>query len=107
MNSLLHGFEDLEEGVITIEVEAQKDQVEILYTDNGKGLNKEAQMKIFEPFYTTKRGFGGTGLGMHLVYNLVNQTLHGSIQLQQASQGCAFMITIPKQIQEDTTNSQA
>ena len=100
MNSLLHGFEDLEEGVITIEVEAQKDHIEILYTDNGKGLNKEAQTKIFEPFYTTKRGFGGTGLGMHLVYNLVNQTLQGSIQLQQASQGCAFMITIPKQIQE-------
>ncbi len=100
MNSLLHGFEDIEKGTITIEAEIQKDQVEILYTDDGIGLNKEAQVKIFEPFYTTKRGFGGTGLGMHLVYNLVSQTLQGSIQLQQASQGCAFMITIPTKIQE-------
>lgn len=100
MNSLLHGFEQTDNGIISIEAELQGDQVEILYADNGKGLNKEAQAKIFEPFYTTKRGFGGTGLGMHLVYNLVNQTLQGSIQLQQASHGCAFMISIPKQLQE-------
>lgn len=98
MNSLVHGFEDLAEGTITVEIEALKDHIEILYTDNGKGLNEEAYMRIFEPFYTTKRGLGGTGLGMHLVYNLVNQTLQGNIELHQASQGCAFMITIPKQV---------
>ena len=99
MNSLLHGFEGIEKGRITIEAETQADKVIILYTDNGIGLNKESQTKIFEPFYTTKRGYGGTGLGMHLVYNLVNLTLKGTIQLQQASQGCAFMITIPKKIE--------
>jgi signal transduction histidine kinase len=99
MNSLLHGFEEINDGTITIEAELRNDQVEILYADDGKGLNKEAQTKIFEPFYTTKRGFGGTGLGMHLVYNLVHQTLQGSIQLQQASQGCAFMIVIPTSLQ--------
>ena len=99
MNSLLHGFEGIEQGHIAIEAEQQADKVIILYSDNGIGLNKESQAKIFEPFYTTKRGHGGTGLGMHLVYNLVNQTLQGTIQLQQASQGCAFMITIPKRIE--------
>lgn len=99
MNSLLHGFENITSGRITIEVKQQDDYIEILYTDNGIGLNKEAQYRIFEPFYTTKRGFGGTGLGMHLVYNLVNKTLQGSIQLQQSSQGCAFMINIPKALQ--------
>jgi C4-dicarboxylate-specific signal transduction histidine kinase len=99
MNSLLHGFEGIDEGDISIEAERRDNQVEILYADNGKGLTKEAKVKIFEPFFTTKRGYGGTGLGMHLVYNLVSQTLQGSIQLQQASQGCAFIITIPTQIQ--------
>lgn len=99
MNSLLHGFEGIEKGNITIEAEQLSDKVVILYSDNGIGLNKESQAKIFEPFYTTKRGYGGTGLGMHLVYNLVNVTLQGTIQLQQASQGCAFMITIPKKIE--------
>jgi C4-dicarboxylate-specific signal transduction histidine kinase len=98
MNSLLHGFENIDTGTITIEAESRNDQIEILYTDDGQGLSKESQLKIFEPFYTTKRGYGGTGLGMHLVYNLVNQTLQGSIQLQQASQGCAFMICFPANI---------
>lgn len=98
MNSLLHGFEGIEKGTITIEAKQNNDQVEILYTDDGKGLTKEAEVKIFDPFFTTKRGYGGTGLGMHLVYNLVSQTLQGSIQLQRASQGCAFMISIPTQI---------
>jgi two-component system NtrC family sensor kinase len=98
MNTLLHGFEDIDKGTITIEVERHNDQIEILYADDGKGLAEEARVKIFEPFFTTKRGYGGTGLGMHLVYNLVNQTLQGSIQLQQASKGCAFIITVPEQI---------
>lgn len=107
MNSLLHGFEGINDGCITIEASRQGASIEILYADDGKGLSKESQLKIFEPFYTTKRGYGGTGLGMHLVYNLVNQTLQGSIQLQQASQGCAFMITIPcklEQLPEPTAN---
>jgi two-component system NtrC family sensor kinase len=98
MNTLLHGFEDIDKGTITIEVERHNDQIEILYADDGQGLTEEARVKIFEPFFTTKRGYGGTGLGMHLVYNLVNQTLQGSIQLQQASKGCAFIITVPEQI---------
>jgi signal transduction histidine kinase len=98
MNSLLHGFENIDKGTITIEVERHDNNVEILYADDGQGLTEEAQVKIFEPFFTTKRGYGGTGLGMHLVYNLVSQTLQGSIQLQQASKGCAFTIILPTQI---------
>lgn len=101
MNSLLHGFEGIKQGNITIEAEQNKNKITLLYTDNGVGLTPESQQKIFEPFYTTKRGFGGTGLGMHLVYNLISQTLQGHIQLQQASQGCAFMITIPDKIDID------
>lgn len=98
MNSLLHGFETIKAGTITIEVEQHENKIQIIYADDGNGLSKEAETKIFEPFYTTKRGYGGTGLGMHLVYNLVNQKLQGSIQLQQASKGCAFIITIPAQV---------
>jgi signal transduction histidine kinase len=97
MNSLLHGFEGIDKGTITIEAEIHGDKIDILYADDGQGLTKEAQVKIFEPFFTTKRGYGGTGLGMHLVYNLVHQALQGTIQLQQASQGCAFSIRIPAQ----------
>ena len=105
MNSLLHGFEDMKVGTITIEVDRRGDKIEMLYADDGKGLSSEAKAKIFEPFYTTKRGHGGTGLGMHLVYNLINQTLQGSIQLQEASKGCAFIITMPIQIHVPETST--
>jgi signal transduction histidine kinase len=107
MNSLLHGFEDIDEGIITIEAELHGTNVDILYADDGRGLTKEAQVKIFEPFFTTKRGYGGTGLGMHLVYNLVHQALQGTIQLQQASQGCAFSLSIPVQIKVIPPEKQA
>lgn len=101
MNSLLHGFEAIEKGFITIEASDMGECVEILYMDDGKGLTKEARTKIFEPFYTTKRGEGGTGLGMHLVYNLVSQQLNGTIRVQDSSSGCAFIITIAKQVSEE------
>jgi signal transduction histidine kinase len=100
MNSLLHGFEDIEHGKIVIKAEQQKNTVIIAYSDDGKGLSLESQAKIFEPFYTTKRGYGGTGLGMHLVYNLVSQTMQGTIQLQEVDKGCTFLITIPAKVVE-------
>jgi signal transduction histidine kinase len=100
MNSLLHGFEDIKQGKITIKAEQQKNTIVIVYSDDGKGLSSESQAKIFEPFYTTKRGYGGTGLGMHLVYNLVSQTMQGTIQLQEADKGCTFLITIPAKVKE-------
>ena len=100
MNSLLHGFEDMDEGCIDIEVSDANDKAQILYIDNGKGLSSEAKIKIFEPFYTTKRGTGGTGLGMHLVYNLVAQKLGGHISVQETNKGCAFLIEIAKEVEE-------
>lgn len=100
MNSLLHGFEDIDAGCIDIEVTETEDKAEILYIDDGKGLSAEGKMKIFEPFYTTKRGTGGTGLGMHLVYNLVAQKLGGHISIQESNKGCAFLIQIAKEVEE-------
>lgn len=96
VNSLLHGFEFIADGVITINAEEERGDIVISYRDNGKGLNKEARQKIFEPFYTTKRGQGGTGLGMHVVYNIIKQRLHGDIVIEDSEQGAAFRITIPK-----------
>ncbi len=79
MNSLIHGFEDIEKGHILIEVKASPDALTIIYQDDGNGLSKENLAKLFDPFYTTKRGSGGSGLGTHIVYNLVTQKLHGTI----------------------------
>lgn len=100
VNSLLHAFEHTKEGLIRIQAAEEKGNIVIRYTDNGCGLNAEARQKIFEPFYTTKRGQGGTGLGMHLVYNIVHQRLKGEIQVEDSTQGAAFRIVIPKITEE-------
>ncbi len=83
INSVIHGFEDKEKGHIIITVRYNGgDSLEIVYKDDGKGMPKEGLAKIFDPFYTTKRSSGGSGLGTHIVYNLVTQKLHGHITAQ-------------------------
>jgi signal transduction histidine kinase len=97
MNSLLHGFADGLPGEIFIEVETVGDAVALSYRDTGGGMDKEQRDRIYDPFYTTKRGSGGTGLGMNIVYNLVTQTLKGSILLETSpGQGAVFLLTLPK-----------
>ncbi len=96
MNSLIHGFEGIEEGRIIILVKAEDSNLMIHYTDNGVGMNPGTVNKIFDPFFTTKRGKGGSGLGMHIVYNLVTQKLNGHIECTSVpNEGVAFKISIP------------
>ncbi len=102
MNSLLHGFEFKNDGVIRIQAAEERGNIIIRYSDDGIGLSAEARQKIFDPFYTTKRGQGGTGLGMHLVYNIVHQRLRGDIQIEESPQGAAFRLTMPKSISQDS-----
>lgn len=93
MNSLIHGFEHIDSGEIVIDVMVRGKEFVFCYKDNGKGMTKEQAKNIFEPFFTTKRGQGGTGLGMHIVYNIVTQTLGGVIELTLPNdKGIAFYI---------------
>jgi C4-dicarboxylate-specific signal transduction histidine kinase len=94
-NSLKHGFEGMEHGVILIQVKQSKTDIQLLFSDNGRGIDRESSAKVFEPFYTTKRDSGGSGLGLHLVYNLVSQGLNGAITLKESAQGCVFDIKVP------------
>jgi len=99
MNSLIHGFEDMgkQQKHINIDITSSSQLVTLCYRDNGKGISTDHANKIFEPFFTTKRNQGGSGLGMHIVYNLVSQTLGGSITCQsQSGEGIFFQITIPR-----------
>jgi len=98
LNSVRHGFVDKEigQGLITISYQDKGDFMEICYADNGVGMDEEQVEKIFDPFYTTSRGKGDVGLGMHLVFNLVNQTLRGSISCQsKPGDGVLFTLKIP------------
>ena len=97
MNSVIHGFENIEKGEIDIIAElATPEKFKLVYRDNGKGIPDDIRKRIFDPFVTTKRGQGGSGLGMHLVYNLVTQALNGSITLtSEEGQGVEFVIIFP------------
>jgi signal transduction histidine kinase len=97
MNSIIHGFEFKQQGRIEIFVDLiSGDKINIRYCDNGKGIPEPLLKRIFDPFVTTKRGQGGSGLGMHLVYNLVTQALNGSISINsEENKGVEFNILFP------------
>lgn len=97
-NSVQHGFnsiEQLEKGLnkITISLSKQGDDFIVDYQDNGQGIEKAVQSKVFEPFYTTKRAAGNSGLGMSICYNLVVGKLKGSMQCCDSKQGAYFRVT--------------
>jgi signal transduction histidine kinase len=97
-NSLLHAFDAGQEGEITIAAEPREHKGTVrTYTDNGKGIAPENLDKIFDPFFTTARGQGGSGLGLHLVYNIVTRSLGGSIAVNSApGKGVRFIMTLPE-----------
>lgn len=88
-NSVVHGFASKENGTIRINVETSGQQLIIHYSDDGEGMTAEVKQKAFDPFFTTKFGVGGSGLGMHLVYNYVSQVLGGKISIE-SSPGSGF-----------------
>lgn len=97
MNSLIHGFDQREQGCIDIDVTLQGDECVIAISDDGVGIAPSVVKTIYDPFVTTKRGQGGSGLGMHLVYNLVSVALKGHIMLdEQHKPGARFVISFPQ-----------
>lgn len=101
VNALNHAFDEKQEGVIEIKVEqATNNRVRLSVSDNGKGVDGEIKADIFEPFYTTARGKGNTGLGLYMVYQWVTQILKGDIKLHSEPQSdtyfkTQFIITLP------------
>lgn len=102
LNSLLHGFDtqntESTDGLMKIDVSWQKEKNQLClnYSDNGRGMSEEQLKNVFEPFYTTKRGKGGTGLGMFIIYNLITQKLGGEVFCSSCpGEGVNFHITLP------------
>ncbi|MBI9100169.1 MAG: hybrid sensor histidine kinase/response regulator [Spirochaetaceae bacterium] len=97
MNSLTHGFSENDEGTITITTEEKPEFLEVMYHDDGTGIDEENISHVFDPFFTTKRTSGGTGLGMNIVYNLVTQKLGGQIRCESLEgEGTRFFFTVKK-----------
>lgn len=100
MNSLQHGLSEERPGRIRIRCRPRDDdQVEIAYDDDGSGIPPEVLPKIFDPFFTTRRSEGGSGLGLHVVYNIVTRQLCGTIEaFSREGEGTMFRLTIPRRL---------
>ncbi|WP_426178032.1 GAF domain-containing sensor histidine kinase [Massilia sp. TWR1-2-2] len=97
MNSLVHGFEGDQSGVIVIKGALEGDTVVLDYSDNGAGMDAETLAKLFDPFFTTRRGSGGSGLGAHILYNLVTGALGGTVKVDSApGQGLQYHLRFPR-----------
>lgn len=96
-NSILHGFEGKENGKIIIKVIDKGERLDIEYIDDGIGIDESIKEKVFEPFVTTKRARGGSGLGLSIVYNLISSSFGGSVRVE-SEKGCGvhFYITLLK-----------
>ena len=97
MNSLIHGFdENSRNPLIELSVHLENGNINLICKDNGKGMDEITLTKAYEPFYTTARGSGGSGLGLNIVYSLVTQKLKGTIKLDSSlGNGCKFTIIFP------------
>jgi len=96
INSIIHGFNEINRGEMTIDITLENYQLTINYRDNGVGLKPDELDQIFDAFYTTKIDKGGTGLGTHIVKNLVEDTLNGVIHVEsQLGQGLYYQIILP------------
>ncbi len=81
-NSLAHAFAKRSAGQMLVQARAINNDVELVYSDDGIGIDNEVEMRIFDPFFTTKAGQGGSGLGLYTIYNLVTGLFGGSITVE-------------------------
>ncbi|MGH6926526.1 MAG: sensor histidine kinase [Propylenella sp.] len=97
-NALTHAYKEGDAGHLEIRVsEPAGDTVRIVFSDDGRGIPDAHIGKVFDPFFTTGRSTGSTGLGLHIVYNLVTSRLQGHVSLySKVGKGTRFTIDIPK-----------
>jgi signal transduction histidine kinase len=96
LNSLTHGFEPQQEGHIHVVADQQDGDLQLRYSDDGRGIEADIQRRVFDPFFTTNRAGGNTGLGLHIVYKIVTEQLGGKIDLlSNPGKGLEFSIRVP------------
>jgi signal transduction histidine kinase len=106
-NAVAHAFPDGKAGTVDIKVLASgNDNVEILFSDDGCGMNNAVRRQAFDPFFTTRRDQGGTGLGLHIVHSIVTNCLGGRINLDsEPGEGTKIQIVLPRVIAAGLTSA--
>ena len=98
VNASVHAFEGRDDRRIDISVLPGDDHVVIEVADNGNGMPQEAVAKAFTPFFTTRRGMGGSGLGLFSARRVVENTLGGKLTFRtEPGKGTVFTIALPMQ----------
>lgn len=102
MNAIVHAYPPGETGRLTLRIsESSPGTMRMVFSDDGKGIAADALAKVFDPFFTTARNRGSTGLGLHIAYNLVANVLHGRIEVASIpGEGTRFTITMPTRVIE-------
>ena len=115
LNSVIHGFSihgvsDMENRApakIIIEGKSRNDSLCFHYIDNGRGMDADILDKVFDPFFTTRRGQGGSGLGMNIVFNIITTQLKGNIFADSApGKGVFIEMNIPFLQKQESRNAQ-
>ncbi len=95
-NAYLHGFEGRIDGVLTIRASADNGRVQLVLSDNGVGMSADTLSHVFQPFFSTKMGEGGTGLGMTIVADLIRKKLGGVLEVQSTlGVGTTLILDLP------------
>jgi signal transduction histidine kinase len=101
-NAYLHAFEGMDSGCVSIDASPQAGEVVLCIADNGAGMSEALLAQLFQPFFSTKIGQGGTGLGMTIVENLVKKTLGGALRVESdVGRGSRFFIRLPQIVPMD------
>jgi PAS domain S-box-containing protein len=98
LNAVAHAFPDGKPGMVDIQVRASgRDNVEVIFFDNGCGMSLDVRRRAFDPFFTTRRDQGGTGLGLHIVYSIVTTRLGGRLDLDsEPGGGTRIQMILPR-----------
>jgi signal transduction histidine kinase len=108
LNSVVHAFPEGRAGSIIVEARQVRDDVDIFVSDDGVGMTEEIQRRALDPFFTTRRNEGGTGLGLHIIFNLVTQQLGGRLTFEsRLGWGTRFRITLPRVAPGESPPTQA
>jgi signal transduction histidine kinase len=102
LNSVVHAFPDGRTGTLSFSARTVgANDVEITVADDGVGMDEATKAHAFDPFFTTRRNRGGTGLGLHIIHSLITQSLGGRITMESTpSRGTVFRIVIPRTARE-------
>jgi PAS domain S-box-containing protein len=96
-NALIHAFGDGRQGRVVLLASPGPDgTVQLQVSDNGVGIPEDHLTRVFDPFFTTRLGQGGSGLGLNIVYNLVTKTLGGTVHVASTpGEGATFHMVLP------------